>query len=153
MKTMPDAYYVHRSSVPYLPEALNWQAREAMRIAGDVSSNVCTLLKIYRKQNAVALLYSPDWDLALEPSLAASLLIKDGIRGAMHVYDAANPPVYHSKELFVEIDYPGFNVNEAVRRTASWKPLVTPYDRPRIGRRKYWNKFCERVGLAHDPRS
>ena len=49
----------------------------------------------------------------------------------------SDPPIYHHKWLFVDDDYPGFDVAQGKLRSAAWLALPD-VDKSRIGRRSYW---------------
>jgi len=50
-----------------------------------------------------------------------------------------NPQIFHDKHLFVNEDYPGFDVKQAQKRSKVWNSLKP--DKNRIGRLKYWKEL------------
>lgn len=50
----------------------------------------------------------------------------------------SDPFIYHHKWLFVDDNYPGFDVEESKERSAAWMALPD-VDKSLIGRASYWN--------------
>ncbi|WP_425263793.1 hypothetical protein [Vibrio owensii] len=60
-----------------------------------------------------------------------------------------NPPIYHSKWMFVQDDYQNFSVSTSKLRSIEWKSRlgVNRSISSRIGRSTFWNDWLETMGL------
>lgn len=145
MKNMPDAYYVHRSAIGSLSKELFLKVMTLCPT--DYEWNI---VKVSKKQDMVTYIFSPDFDSSLEPYQKSYLCIKNGKAHRAHVDNGNNPFIYHRKEELVNKDYKGFDLKAARERTAVWRLFIVLADRSRIGRKKYWTKFCDKHKLRRD---
>lgn len=108
-----------------------------------------------RRPDEIMLQHSPDFNEAHEPQVGVCVTVKVYHNKTFRclgtnvkiVAPPTDPYVWHHKWLWVADTYRGFDVEAAKLRSESYKKLITPYDRPRIGRLSYWEKFLRREGL------
>lgn len=97
-----------------------------------------TVVKLNQRNDSVSFILCPNFDLDHEPAIAAILVVNaDG--ATQRRTTPADPYIYHHKWLFVDDDYPGFQVHESKARSLHWISLGD-VDRSRIGRASFWNE-------------
>lgn len=158
MKKVHSAMYVHKTNVhelsAVLPPSDYLLMTRLLKKAGNLFS-----FEIVKYDNGnISLIDSPDWDTENEPTVGNSYRWKKGevfdrkgnlIPPAIRRYNPDNPQIYHSKWMFVDPTYKGFDYNKAVRRSALWQSVIpnTKEIKSRIGYRKYWDMILARYGL------
>ena len=158
MKKVGTAMYVHKTNVQELSAVLSpsdyLTLTRLLRKAGGLIS--FEIVK-YDKGN-ISLIDSPDWNTENEPTVGDSYRWKAGevfdrkgnlIPPTVRRYNPENPQIYHSKWMFVDPSYGGFDYNKAVRRSALWQSTIpnTKEVKSRIGYRRYWNHILAKYGL------
>jgi hypothetical protein len=96
------------------------------------------VVKYNYRTEAVSFIQCPNFDTAPEPTVGDIVTVdaKGHVRWRRQPRD---PEVYHHKWLFVAEDYPGFDVELSRQRSIAWMRL-DGVDRPRIGRKSYWEQ-------------
>ena len=96
------------------------------------------------KTDAVSFQESPDFDTAREPIVGDYItVLPDGT-----IKTGSSKYIFHHKWLWVDNDYPGFNVEDAWEWSRQWlNTLQETSDGNGIGR---WNAQLDRYGLPHD---
>lgn len=132
-KTVAGRLYVHRSALHLLGRDIQDKIKFAQESVPDWSN--WAIARVSLTSNQVALIESPDWDTADEPSVGAMMVV-DGCD--LKFRPDTGTMIYHHKWMFVADDYDGFDVEDSKARSASWESLDPPVDKKRIGRREYW---------------
>jgi hypothetical protein len=129
-KEIGGAVYVHRRYEDRLGPSVIWAKRWLPEgFAYDV-------VKYNRRTQAVSFICCPGFDVEPEPNVEDVVIVRaDGTVQRRPV--PLDPYIYHHKWLFVDDDYPGFDVEESKRRSAAWLALAN-VDKSRIGCRSYW---------------
>ncbi len=97
-----------------------------------------TVVKLNQRNDSVSFILCPNFDIDHEPAIAAIIVVSaDG--ATQRRTTPADPYIYHHKWLFVDDDYPGFNVDESKARSQHWISLGD-VDRSRIGSASYWQE-------------
>lgn len=97
-----------------------------------------TIVKYCTTTGDFSFTFSPDFDTADEPLVSDSLLVKAD--GSVKFFPQQNDPfIYHSKHLFVEADYVGFDF-AAARDRSKLIDSIPNLDKTRIGRLSYWQE-------------
>jgi hypothetical protein len=123
--------YLHRSAVRARPD-LAPAIERAQLVVGHWPWDVARV-----GRGEVALVQSPDFDSAAEPTVGEMLVVDLGTGDVRH--RPARDELYHHKHLMVADGYQGFDVAESRARSAAWGSL-RGVDRRRIGRRDYWEE-------------
>lgn len=126
------AVYVHRNYEERLGATVEWAKRHLPE------NYEYTVVKLNQRNDSVSFILCPNFDLDHEPAIAAILVVNaDG--ATQRRTTPADPYIYHHKWLFVDDDYPGFQVHESKARSLHWISLGD-VDRSRIGRASFWNE-------------
>ena len=150
-KKMGSCIYVHLSSEHVLPFDRLKLAKDSLVSGLDLeSAPPYQVVRYDVKSGDFAFIESEDFDVAAEPSVGNSYLVrKDGSVSISKKKE--NTKIYHHKWQFVAQDYDGFNVSESIARSILWKEIVGK-DRSvssRIGYSKYWNlEIVPKINLA-----
>jgi len=144
-KVLPDAFYIHVSSLGQLPPVLRVYEACAQVLVGTVED--ATIIKLHRIERKVAYLSYPQFDRIAHPPLASSLRVD------LRTFDvkwtdfreSENPPILHRKELFVSSDYPG---REKFARLSDREERAGLLGGPGVGTLKLWNELLEVEGWA-----
>lgn len=132
-KEIGGAVYVHRLYDNLLPA----QVQTAKLLVGEFPYQV-----IKYTSEKVSFIECVDFDTAPEPTVGRSMVVRNGL--VKIVVQPQDPWVWHHKWLFVSDHYPGFDVQQAKRRT-EWIDSL-PIDRYRMGRRSYWLSVLMKYG-------
>lgn len=107
------------------------------------------------KTGSFTFIHSPDFDYSHEPLITYAILVEpseyrangpmvrtgkyriNGFTEKIISLPKHNAKIYHHKWLFVKNDYPGFNVQESIKRSLTWMGL-DGINKSRIGNLKYW---------------
>lgn len=124
------ATYVHRQYEHVLGETVAWAKRHLPEHFS------YTVVKLNGRTDAVSFIDCPGFDSEDEPVIAAIIVVSaDATVQRRNL--PADPYIYHHKWLFVDDDYPGFDVAASKKRSRQWIGLGR-VDRSRIGRLSYW---------------
>lgn len=100
-----------------------------------------TYLKYDRKTGTISFMFSPDFDSANEPTVAAGYRVSGGEAKKIPVpKEADKQQIIHGKHLFVDDDYEGFDRDEAEARWNSYQGREG-MDKSRMGRKGWWKSF------------
>lgn len=101
-KQLPDAIYLHRDAFSALPKEL-MQFIPAVAKAVNLDNNNWNLVKLFKKEFRLSLLYYPDFYNDSYPSLQQSLNVDlSKLTHKITSYlDSDNPPILHRKETMV----------------------------------------------------
>ena len=141
-KMVGSRLYVHQQyslkAMQRLPEAL-------VEVYWEGASRLCfrgwdyNCLRFDTKANSVMFVRSPDFDTADEPHVGELALVT--VKGIVY---GSSRAIYHHKWLWVQDDYQGFNVAEAIERSRNYcRLLKTPpkgYDAP-------WQAQLREIGI------
>lgn len=133
-KLLPDALYVHASSINALSPELRVYEGCARVLTGRIEG--ATIIKLSRREPKVTYLLYPDFDRDPHPALAASLRVQlQTLKLKYHEFRSTdNPPILHRKETFVPADYPDREKIRAPHRTRRGRRFVrlSPDDRAAV---------------------
>lgn len=131
-KEIGGAVYVHRTYESLLGDVVT-NAKAFLPKDFDY-----TIVKFNYQTSAVSFVQCDDFDSAQEPTVG-DIVTVDTVGTIRRRSQPHDPEIYHHKWLFVADDYPGFDVQQSVRRSAAWLRLGG-VDRRRIGRKSYWEE-------------
>jgi len=132
-KEIGGAVYLHRDYAHLLGEPVQ-RALASLPAGFDYA-----VVKYSLKSGVVSFVRSPDFDPAPEPAVGDVWTVSPEGRARLW-QQGADPWIYHHKWLFVAEGYSGFNVERSRERSRRWLALAG-VDRPRIGRRSYWDAW------------
>lgn len=130
MKKVGTSIYFHKNYIPKEYKLLVEIAKKL--IPKDFKY---TIIKIDKKTYAVTFVECRDFNRVNEPIVGISYRVCDGKVKLRK--PGKNKQIYHSKELFVEEDYKGFNIEKAKERTKLWNS-IKGLDKSKIGYLNYW---------------
>ena len=143
-KVLPDAVYVHKSSLGSSSALIRLYEGCARILVGEVPR--ANIIKLSRKERRVSYMSYPTFDREAHPALAASLRI-DLRTFSMKFRDYTtyeNPPILHRKELLVKPDYPRYELFARLTEAEERRGLLARND---IGMRKQWLAVLAEHGL------
>lgn len=132
-KTVMGKIYFHRSALGLVDEHIRKRALEVIRLLPGWEWDIA---RVHKTTGQVALIRSPDWDTADEPTVGAMKVV-DGTTIKLRPDTGM---IYHHKWCFVADDYSGFNVKASKARSEAWESLVPPVNKRKIGRRTHWEE-------------
>lgn len=103
------------------------------------------------KAKSLCLMLSRDFDVAHEPTITASVLIKKSGDSYYCGKIRHSQTVWHHKWLFVKPSYHGgWSIKDSMRRSLEWKRVLGNNRSlsSRIGRRKYWDLWLASNSLT-----
>jgi hypothetical protein len=165
-KRMVDKLYIHRSAAIILPKPVRLRLQEAFEVIKGRYGNVLppTIIKItdpYRNtktgehpftRDKITFLWAPGFDTEREPQVYSAIIVYPD-NNTQNISLKSRNLIYHHKWMFVEDDYPGFDVAESKRWSEFWMqhPRVkamreTPGEHfsSKIGNKKYWEETVTR---------
>jgi len=155
--------WVHRSVLPLLSEEEQTLVDKALDILGIYlpPPDIDIIVKINVSEGLVTFTHSADWKTATEPICGDMVGVKDLYSDRpviFHRKQKGIPNIYHHKWMFVDDDYLGFSVKEAMKWSETWEnyPLVkalladpNEHFRLKIGRQDYWQeKVLDLIGVS-----
>lgn len=123
--------YFHRSALGLVDAHIRKRTLEVIRLIPDWEWHIA---RVNKTNGQVALIKSPDWDTANEPTVG-DMMVVDG-KTIRRRRDAGM--IYHHKWCFVADDYSGFDVDASKTRSEAWESLNPSVNKRKIGRRTYW---------------
>ena len=149
MKKVGTALYVHKSALDQLKFRIS--NSDEIRLANilywaNKYGLQYEIIKIDRQK--VSLIDSHNWNTAFEPDVGISYCFDMNTPTEYKVIKPSGK-IYHCKELFVNPNYTGFDVNVAAERTKLWNSIPN-LDKRRIGNKTYWVTLLESYGIPHD---
>lgn len=145
-KVMPDALYVHLSSIADLPVLLRVYEGCARTLLGEVPG--ATLVKLRRDKPKVSYLCYPDFDDDPHPKLRETF-VADLRTLRTHHRDytpSENPPILHRKECFVSSAYPLRDTFASLTNAETEAGLLN--DAAGIGTLRAWQERLATVGFT-----
>lgn len=145
-KLLPNALYVHRSSLESLEPILRIYEGCASSYLGEIEG--ANLIKFHRHSGKVSYLAYPDFDRDPHPALLRSVKLSLRTR-EIQCFDYANsdnPPILHRKETFLEPSYPGYERFAKLTRQEEDCGLLT--DTSAIGTRDGWGRRLAAEGFT-----
>ncbi|GLP96997.1 DNA phosphorothioation-associated putative methyltransferase [Paraferrimonas sedimenticola] len=146
-KKLPDAIYIHKSS---LKESVGTQFEtfiSRVAVALKIENSEWDIVKLFRKSFRLALLSYPDFFEDSYPSLRKSTLVDlANLTHRVTDYgDSTNPPILHRKETMIS---PGHSYSELFREITAEGEAAGLYDNPHsIGFKNSWARRIEAAGL------
>ncbi|GLT17760.1 hypothetical protein GCM10007938_15380 [Vibrio zhanjiangensis] len=144
-KHLPDAIYLHKDALSALPKILT-QFIPAVARAVNLDETNWNLVKLFKKEFRLSLLYYPDFYIDSYPALNQSLnvnLSKLSHR-ATNYQDSDNPPILHRKETMVLPSSPYYEHFVALTQEGENAGL---YSNSRlIGFKRSWENLIARHG-------
>ncbi|QUS61403.1 DNA phosphorothioation-associated putative methyltransferase [Synechocystis sp. PCC 7339] len=143
-KRLPDALYIHYSTIPYLPSILqNYESytRQIFYENYQFESHQdlqFTLIKFNLSEPKISYLNYPDFDLDAHPALAQSTQVNLELNDCQVRHYGENPPILHRKETFVCADYPLYETFVALTQAEEKLGLLA--NSRQIGHRQQWKK-------------
>lgn len=131
--------YIHRDYVHKLG-AQKKMVQEAIKTAQEKYPDFeWTVAKI--ENDSVIFMHSPDFNESHDPIVGQSYKVRGAFARAIPQMDDEQK-VLHHKWMFVEDDYPGFDVGEEKERSQTWMSMPD-LDYSRIGDAVYWKSHVE----------
>lgn len=158
-KRVGNHLYIHKSAIWCLPQDLRDELLSIDELFFKHGFPAYNIMKLDMDTGGISCILSEDFDIAHEPSIDISYLIKNG--NWLKTIDYKNHksvPIYHDKWKMVSHEYKGFDYHDAESRSWWWKqhPLVKEiqkkdkYFSSRIGMSNYWYKLTNRMELYDD---
>jgi hypothetical protein len=99
--------------------------------------------------NELTLIECPQFDSANEPVVGRSFTLSPDHLSLRLQNPTKNPLIYHHKWLFVDDQYPRFNVVASKKRSLAWRRIAgkDAYLSSRIGRQEFWRQWLSSVDL------
>jgi len=148
-KQLPDAVYIHESALHTVPDKL-FHLVSKVATALKIQKSEWNLLKLYKRDFKISLLFYPNFDTESYPALHTSFTI-DLQRFSMRKAEYSktdNPPILHRKETFVTSDYPKVELFKIITKEAEDIGL---FENVRtIGFKKNWERLIESKGYYLD---
>ena len=148
-KHLPEAIYLHKSALDYLPEDLNKLIPKVTN-ALKIESRRWQLLKLSKRDFKLSLLSYPTFTEEPYPPLAHSWTIdltKLSLREADYS-KSENPPILHRRETFVGDEHPQ---KEFFSKFTKEGEAIGLYENTRIiGTRNGWERLIRRKGFFLD---
>jgi hypothetical protein len=136
--------YFHRSALSRVDQSIRKRVLAAQRREPEWKWDIA---RVDIKGGRVALIQSPDWDTADEPTVGA-MIVLDGRTVKRRPPTAM---IYHHKWTFVSDDYTGFDVEASKARSSAWESLDPPVNKRKIGHRRHWEEaVVSRLALIRD---
>ena len=155
--------WIHRNVLPLLPAGEQTLVDKALDILGIYlpPPDIDIIVKINASEGLVTFTHSADWKTATEPICGDMVGIKDLYSDRPAIFyrkQKGIPNIYHHKWMFVDDDYSGFDVKEAMEWSETWEnyPVVkalladpNEHFRLKIGRQDYWQeKVLDQIGVS-----
>ncbi len=132
-KAMGQAIYVHRNYEHMLPNQPQLTAAK-QTLQRNHPTFKYNAVKLDPKSNRTTFFNSPDFDTAHEP-VAGEYVTVDGNRSKA----SKTNKIWHHKWMWVQDDYPGFNVDDSFNRSALWLE-IPGINFNHIGEPRIWNE-------------
>lgn len=144
-KRLPDAIYLHKSAF----ENEDFQMRDFLsaRISSIKEKEFTwNIIKIFRREFKISLLYYPDFFSSAYPELHSSVVLDlaDGTYHKRNYENSPNPPILHRKETFILPDHPSVSLFRELTREGELAGLYN--DVKSIGFRKNWQNLIASKG-------
>jgi DNA phosphorothioation-associated putative methyltransferase len=150
-KRLPNALYLHRSSLEALSLQLQGYEWEARNFISELDS--FTLIKFHCDRLRISYLHYPDFLSDPHPALKSSLIVElpSGKLSHRDYSQSQNPPILHRKEIFLHISHPCYTEFATLTHQQETLGLLT--QTARIGTRNGWQQRLHEHGLElHDHR-
>jgi len=144
-KLLPDALYVHASSINMLPAELRVYEACARILSGRVEG--ATVIKFSRREPKITYLLYPNFDTDPHPALSASLRVHlQELKLRYREFRSEdNPAILHRKETLVPTEYPSW---KKFARLTNLEERAGLFASPEtIGRRQQWQALLSAKGL------
>ena len=144
-KNLPDAIYLHRDAFPALPNELA-AFIPAVATAVSLEDDAWNIVKLFKHEFRLSLLYYPEFYSESYPSLKQSLNVNlSKLTHKITRYDDSdNPPILHRKETFILEDNPHYLHFQSLTQEGENAGL---YENSRlIGFKRSWTNLIERHG-------
>lgn len=148
MKKVGTSLYVHKSNIEELLNCIQDEL-EINRILSIINiakkEYLFEIIKYDKKSKNISLIECDTWNSMNEPIVGDSHLYK--LNGEIKLIKG-NKTVYHSKELFVNENYVGFDVEKAKQRTLEWNKIPNIKNlKSKIGNITYWHNLLKENNL------
>lgn len=146
-KLLPNALYVHRSSLDQLVPLLRIYEGCARGYLGEIEG--ANVIKLHRFSGKISYLVYPDFDRDPHPRLLRSLKVSLRSRD-FHWYDyslSENPPILHRKETMLHADHPLFGKFSRLTQQEERHGLLS--DSSTIGTQNGWDSRLQERGFTH----
>ena len=146
VKKVGTSIYVHKSNLKELLDNIK-DIAEKERIQNVLQKNKFSfeIIKYDKKNKNISLIECPTWNILQEPIVGDSHLYK--LNNEIKLIKG-NKTVYHSKELFVNEDYKGFDIEKAKQRTKEWNNITNINKLKKyIGNISFWYQLLKENNL------
>lgn len=148
MKIVSTSIYVHKTALYQILNTVNEKEKKSILDRLEYANYLhfdYTIIKYDKKTRNVSLIYSPDFDIANEPLVGDSICIHED---NTYKIIKSTGKIYHSKELFVDNNYIGFDIQRAKERTKLWNSIPDIKEhKSRIGSRVYWIELLNQYNI------
>jgi len=146
-KQLPDAVYLHESALDILPKKLGAHLAKAV-IDLELEDEDWNILKFFKRDHKVALLYYPEFFEESYPALHTSYTVnlEQGTYRKASYINSENPPILHRKETFIKSDHPSIEAFKAITKEGEVAGL---YENTKtIGFKQSWERLISRKGYT-----
>jgi len=148
-KKLPNAVYLHESALDVIPKELALHIVETIERL-ELSEIDWNIVKFYKHDHKISLLFYPDFDDKSYPTLAQSFTVDiENLSYTQSNYvNSENPPILHRKETFVNETYP---LTQSFKEITSEGEAIGLYENTRrIGFKKNWERHIKSKGYYLD---
>lgn len=151
MKKVGYCKYVHKSNLTELLNSVSsLESKTIQKLINQYSTNWnFEVVKYDSKSKKLSLIQSPNWNTANEPTVGDSLVINIDTLKTSIAKMKIHEQIYHQKELFVNENYTGFDVQKAKARTQLWKSKIQNLSqhKTKMGYRWYWDELLDMYNI------
>jgi len=113
------------------------------------------VIRYNTKTGEIRFIEAPDFDTSPEPIVGKGITYNP-VTKEFKESNLGSSTVYHHKWLFVDDNYTGFDVSEAMNRTIEWTTALNKYNqqnpadittRNEIGSSRLWKEIQEKIGI------
>lgn len=147
MKKVGTAMYVHKTNISELLNKL--EDSEKKRVQTIINNFNKDYDVVKYDKGKLSLIESPNWDTCNEPDVGNSYCFQKEAQDSLSFkIIKSSGKIYHSKWVFVDKDYKGFDIEEAKTRTETWNAIPDiKSHKSRIGNKTYWIKLLQKNNI------
>lgn len=145
MKKIGNAVYMHRLSIEKLGVPM-YMVHAFVKKMTEIGFFDWNIIKWDKKNKKVTGINAINWDKDHEPEIVKTVIYDHRMRSVKQLKGRGQ--IYHHKWMFVDEDYPFFDVDESRARTEWINTVVKKhpnYDSHKIGYKAYWEKLISEV--------
>lgn len=138
--------YVHKNYVNVFPDSYSIALNALNKNAPDFTFDI---VKFNKEKSTYSFITSEDFNTKDEPTVGDSIQV-DSYGNLKLTKQKKDPQIYHHKWNFVKNDYSGFNVEQSISRSISWKSIIGKNKElsSKIGTSSFWIKTLHYFNIA-----